>query len=180
MPFRAVPHWPSEKNCLLPSDPFKCTRLLALRMSVPYMLPYSLARYGGSWCSWIQRWLASLQMVISLVAGAKLLCGKIPYFICGWCEATRKPVLHSHRRQNLKYNSKYLYSSRVQTFLFAYHKCNFSLPPYPQGCSRVIRVVNSKHLCKIWGFHIGDYKECRLLDVTPCGFCRNRRASAVT
>jgi hypothetical protein len=30
-------------------------------------------------------------------------------------------------------------------------------------------------LCKIWGFHYGDYEECRLhMDVAPCRSCGNR------
>jgi hypothetical protein len=29
-------------------------------------------------------------------------------------------------------------------------------------------------LCKIWGFRGGDYVECCLCDVMPCGSCKNR------
>jgi hypothetical protein len=29
-------------------------------------------------------------------------------------------------------------------------------------------------LCKIWGFQGGDYEECRLLGLTPCGSFKNR------
>jgi hypothetical protein len=30
-------------------------------------------------------------------------------------------------------------------------------------------------ILKIWGFHGGDYEECRPLDVTPCGSYKHRR-----
>jgi hypothetical protein len=32
------------------------------------------------------------------------------------------------------------------------------------------KILNSRLIYKIWGFH-GDYEECRLWDVMPCGSC---------
>jgi hypothetical protein len=38
-----------------------------------------------------------------------------------------------------------------------------------------ISTENKYKLSKIWGVHGGDYEEWRLLGVTPCGSCKDRR-----
>jgi hypothetical protein len=38
-------------------------------------------------------------------------------------------------------------------------------------------MVNNITVCKIWGFHGGDYEECRFWDVAPCRSCVNRLTS---
>jgi hypothetical protein len=38
---------------------------------------------------------------------------------------------------------------------------------------------NNICLCKIWGFHGGDYEEWCLWDVTPCGCCKNLRFGGI-
>jgi hypothetical protein len=61
-------------------------------------------------------------------------------------------ILHSHRRENLKsYTMRFLgYKSPVPT----------SQKTHNVSATEPSRLM----LCKIWGFHGGDYEECHLLE----------------
>jgi hypothetical protein len=45
----------------------------------------------------------------------------------------------------------------------------------PSDSEREVGASEEFVVCKIWGFHDGDYEEWCLVDVTLCGSCKNRR-----